>query len=174
MVNQNNIVKEFWEKIENIKIGMLVTETEESNLRSRPMYTHLVEDQNQIWFACRWGAPKNSEILHHKKVNVAYSDVADNIFISVSGIASIVSDNKEIQRFLEPDKLKLESLEEWFPKDPHDPNLAIIKLKVELAEYWNSGSGIMESIGNYLKSKVSDKNTLPKEKEHEKIQFTTV
>lgn len=137
------------------------------------MYTQFVEDGRVIWFACSLNDPKNSEIMRHQKVNVVYSDPAKHTYVSISGRATVEADKSAIRKLLRQHD-SLEGRHSWFPKDADNDHLAIIRVEVELAEYWDADSGVMQDIRSYLDSKISGKVDEPASDTHEKIQFVSV
>ena len=45
-----------------------------------------------------------------------------------------------------------EGLRTWFPKGSDDPRIALIKVDVDMAEYWDSPSSTMVYAYGYLKA----------------------
>jgi general stress protein 26 len=64
-------------------------------------------------------------------VNLSYTDQEEEVYVSISGRATIVKDNYKMQEFWKP------ALEEWFPGGLTDNDLALLKIEMEHAEYWN-------------------------------------
>ncbi|MDM5336175.1 pyridoxamine 5'-phosphate oxidase family protein [Fictibacillus enclensis] len=118
------------ELIKDIDTAMLTTVTEEG-LVSRPMKTQEVEFDGDLWFFTKKETNKYDEILHNQEVNVAY---AGKSYVSIRGRAEIVEDldkKKELWGFAY-DKIMQTTYD--------DPNIVLIKIKVEAAEYWETGS----------------------------------
>lgn len=51
-----------------------------------------------------------------------------------------------------------EPLRAWFPKGLDDPNIALLKVTVSSAQYWDSPSGLMVVLGGYLKAVTTGKS----------------
>ncbi len=138
-MNQNEI-ETLRELIKGIDIAMLTTATEEG-LVSRPMKTQEVEFDGDLWFFTKKDTDKYDEILQDQHVNVAY--VGDS-YVSVRGRAEIVEDlNKKKELWSKVyNKIMQTSYE--------DPNVILIKVKVEAAEYWDSGNFI-KKVAYYYK-----------------------
>ncbi|KSU79762.1 MULTISPECIES: pyridoxamine 5'-phosphate oxidase family protein [Fictibacillus] len=118
------------ELIKDIDTAMLTTLTEEG-LVSRPMKTQEVEFDGDLWFFTKKETNKYDEILHNQEVNVAY---AGKSYVSIRGRAEIVEDldkKKELWGFAY-DKIMQTTYD--------DPNIVLIKIKTEAAEYWETGS----------------------------------
>jgi general stress protein 26 len=120
--------------IKGIKFAMLTTVEADGALRSRPMTVQETEFDGDLWFFTEASAPKVGDIAGDHQVNVAFADPGDQRYISLSGTARVVRDlQKQRELWSEPNKL-------WFPNGPDDPNLALLKVSVTQAEYWESGS----------------------------------
>lgn len=123
-------IKKVWELIKGIEIAMLTTVSEDG-LVSRPMKTQDVEFDGELWFLTKKDTEKFHELLHNKQVNVAY---ADQSFVSIRGEAELVQSPDKVKQFWSPAYEKL--LETTYD----DPNLVLIKVKAETAEFWDSGN----------------------------------
>lgn len=116
--------------IKGVDTAMLTTVTEEG-LVSRPMKTQEIEFDGDLWFFTKKETNKYEEILHDQDVNVAY---AGKSYVSVRGRAEIVEDLDK--------KKELWSKEyEVIMQTSYDnPNVILIKVKAEAAEYWETGN----------------------------------
>ena len=138
--------------IKDIKIAMLTT-VDGGVLRSRPMATQETEFDGELWFFTSKRTHKAEEIEKDNRVNVAYAAPEDNRFVSMSGTIEIVEDHAKIEELWSPGYLS------WFPKGLEDPNLILLKVSVEQAEYWDAtSSGLVEALG-LLKSLVTGERT---------------
>ncbi|MDN4526421.1 pyridoxamine 5'-phosphate oxidase family protein [Fictibacillus fluitans] len=118
------------ELIKDIDTAMLTTITEEG-LVSRPMKTQEVEFDGDLWFFTKKDTNKYDEILRNPEVNVAY---VDDSYLSIRGRAEIVEDlhkKKELWG-IAYDKIMQTTYD--------DPNIVLIKINAEAAEYWETGS----------------------------------
>lgn len=123
-------LKIFRNLIKGIDTAMLTTITDEG-LISRPMKTQEVEFDGDLWFFTKKETDKYKEILHDKEVNVAY---AGKSYVSVRGRAEIVEDlAKKKEQWRKP-------YEKIMKASYDDPNIILIKVKVEAAEYWETGN----------------------------------
>lgn len=129
--NQENYDK-LWDKIKDIKVSMLTTLDNENCLRSRPMYTQQTEFAGDIWFFTKEHSAKIHDVKKDKHVNLSYADIDTSTFVSVSGNAEIVYDKQKINEFWDP------TLKAWFPQGKDDPELCLICVKVDQAEYWDT------------------------------------
>ncbi len=128
-----------WGKIKGVPVAMTTRLDDNGRLNSRPMATlpHAGFEDGTLWFFTHADADKASEIDRHWRVNLAYANPQTEDYISLSGIAELVRDAKKIQ-FLWRDPMA-----RWFPQGTDDPEIALLKITVDQAEYWDSPSGAM-------------------------------
>jgi len=118
--------------IGQIRIAMLTTVTPEGGFRSRPLTTHGARFDGDLWFLTRLGSPKLEEMRQHHRVGLTYVRSDDNTYVSLSGTARILVDPGKAEELWDP------SYQGWFPGGPTDPDLALINVTVDLAEYWTA------------------------------------
>jgi general stress protein 26 len=140
-------IKKLRDLIKGINIAMLTTVDEsDGTLRSRPMGTQQVEFDGDLWFFTRASAPKVGEVEREQQVNVSYADAGHNRYVSVSGTAHLVRDRKKNQ------ELWNHLFKDWFPEGLDDPDLALLRVAVEKAEYWDSPSGKLVALAGFVKA----------------------
>lgn len=136
--DRNQTIKKLRELIKDIDIGMLTTIDEDGTLHSRPMSTNSeVEFDGDLWFFTYASSHKVLEIEQHQQVNVSFADPKAQTYVSMSGIAQLVRDRNKIQELWKP------QLKAWFPKELEEPDIALLKVNVEKAEYWDAPSGFV-------------------------------
>lgn len=116
--------------IKDVDTAMLTTISEEG-LVSRPMKTQEVEFDGDLWFLTKKDTEKYEEILHENEVNVAY---AGKSYVSIRGRAELVED------LAKKKELWSKTYEKILQTSYDDPNIVLIKVKAESAEYWDTGS----------------------------------
>ena len=152
-------VKKLAGLIRGIDVAMMTTVAEDGALRSRPMATPQAEFDGTLWFFTRADAPKVDEVGRDRRVNVSYASPGDHRYVSVSGTAQLVRDKEKIRELWSP------GLKEWFPKGPDDPELALLRVDAEEAEYWDAPSGAMVRVAGFLKAVVTGQQYRPGENE---------
>jgi general stress protein 26 len=163
MNSQNNDVKKLASLIKDLRIAMLTTTEEDGSLRSRPMATQKTDFDGTLWFFTHEHSPKVAEVKREQRVNVSYADAGSNTYVSVSGKAMLVTDRAKIKELWSP------VLKAWFPSGEDDPELALLKIDVEKAEYWDMpGSTVVKLVG-FVKAIATGKAYDPGE--HEKINL---
>jgi general stress protein 26 len=130
--DRDQAIRKLAELIGRIRIAMLTTVTEEGALWSRPITTQRARFDGDLWFITRLEAPKAQEVRQHRQVSLSYVRPEENIYVSVSGTAQLVSDPKKVEELWDP------SYQYWFPGGASDPHLALIRVSVERAEYWDA------------------------------------
>jgi general stress protein 26 len=123
------------DKIKGIRMAMLTTREEDGVLRSRPMATQEMEFDGNLWFLTYDPSAKAEEVQRYDQVNVSYAKPDDNLYISVSGSAEIVYDRKKIKDLWKP------FYKAWFPNGEDDPMIALLRVHVTSAEYWDAPGG---------------------------------
>lgn len=159
----NDSARKLWDLIKDIKIAMLTTVCEDGHLRSRPMVTQKVEFDGDLWFFTLKGAHKVHEIHKERHVNVAYQSEDGNRFVSVSGRAKLIADRDKIEEMWRP------GLKAYFPKGLDDPELALLRVTVESAEYWDTPSAPIVRIAGFVKALAAGQRYEPTEQE--KLEF---
>lgn len=130
--NSSSETRKLRDLIKDVRIAMLTTAETSGALRSRPLATIEVEgdDQSELLFFVRQESGKVDEIRSDNQVNVSYADPSGNTYVSVSGKASVGKDPQLAKKHWNP------MLKAWF-EGPDDPSLAVLKVKLEKAEYWD-------------------------------------
>jgi general stress protein 26 len=133
---------------ESIDFCMLTT-VNGGQLRSRPMSTQELGENGNLWFFTSDQTHKVDEIEADNRVNVAYSKPDDNVYVSVSGRASIVKERQKIEELWNP------TLKAWFPEGLDDPTLCLMKVSIEEAEYWDSPNSKIVQLVGFVKALVT-------------------
>ncbi len=156
---RSEAIRKLGELIEDIDFAMLTTAEADGTLRSRPMSTQQVEFDGDLWFFTRASAPKVDEVRRDERVNLSYAKPEAQRYVSISGTAQIVRDRKKIEELWSP------VLKAWFPKGLEDPDIALLKVSVEQAEYWDSPSSTMAHIFGFVKALATGQSYQPGENE---------
>jgi general stress protein 26 len=133
-------VDRVWSIIEEISICMVTTHSG-GTMRSRPMHVFPDRDENCLWFVTDNRGEKGHEISEAADVCLSFANPTDNTYLCVTGRAEMISDAKKAE--------ELWSLEAqvWWPGGPHDPNVRVLRVVPERAEYWDTrGSSMVVSL----------------------------
>ena len=156
-------IKKLNDLIEDIDFAMLTTVDTDGVLRSRPMSTQEAEFDGTLWFFTSDKTHKVEEIERDNRVNASYAEPKDNVYVSVSGKASISKDRQKMEELWNP------ILKAWFPKGLDDPHICLLRVDVEQAEYWDSPSSTLVQIVGFVKALVTGKRA--DGGENEKVTF---
>ena len=119
--------------VDRTGVAMLVTTDPHGELRSRPVQTLDFDAQGRLWFFTAARSPKVREIDGHRgQVNLAYADPSNGNYASISGVARFYRDAARAR------ELWSKPCEIWFPEGPDDPDLLLLQVSIEQAEYWDS------------------------------------
>lgn len=119
--------------VKDIDFCMLTTIAEDGSLHSRPMSANgEIEPSGDLWFFTYADSSKATEVDHEEQVNVSFSDTAKQRYVSISGTAQLVRDRAKLQELWKPE------LKAWFPKELDEPEIALLKVTVKRAEYWDA------------------------------------
>jgi general stress protein 26 len=149
MTNQTTTsdVEKLGELIKGIKIAMLTTVDADGTLRARPMATQNEDfDGRFLWFFTSADAPKVDDVQRERDVNLSYADPGENRYVSVSGKALLVRDPATMERFWQP------LLKAYFPDGLDTPDIGLLQVRVEKAEYWDAPSGKFVALVGFLKA----------------------
>ncbi len=145
--------KRLTDLMKEFKFVMLTTAGADGSLHSRPMTMQQRDFDGDLWFFTSADAPKVWEANKEHQVNVSFSDPHQNTYISASGVANLVRDQRKIEELWKP-AYKL-----FFPKGLDDPELALLKVNVEKAEYWDSPSSIVGRTFSFAKALATGKTS---------------
>jgi general stress protein 26 len=117
--------------INQIDICLFATRGDDGQLHARPMSNNgQVEWDGQSWFFAPTDGRLVTELRADPAAVAAYRAEGGFAFVSVSGRATIETDPELKERYW------LDDLERWFPNGPADPNVALIRLDAEEAQWW--------------------------------------
>jgi general stress protein 26 len=152
------------ELIHGIEVAMMTTVTPDGLLRSRPMWTNQRAFDGELWFFTREHSPKVDELERDHHVNLSYSDLGKDRYVSVSGMARVVRDQDKARELWHP------TLKAWFPQGVEDPELALLCVKVHKAEYWDTPNSRMVQLVGFLKGTLTGQPYRPGG-EHQKVDI---
>lgn len=130
------------ELIADIKFAMLTTVASDGSLRSRPLSTLKMDTQARLWFFTSLSSPKMDEIREDTRVGLTYARPDKQDYVSISGTAEVTRDKEKMKEMWTP------WIKPWFPAGLDDPDLVLLKVSIDEAEYWDApGSAIMRAYG---------------------------
>lgn len=161
---RTDAIKKLEELIHDIKSGMFTTVAPNNELHSRPMMYQQFDSKNhELWFFTGKSTGKVAELKKNPYVNVAFANAKTNAYVSMTGEAEVIDDPEKEQELWNPLLLA------WFPRGLKDPDLTLICVKVNYAEFWeNTSSGLVQVIG-MAKAIVTGKPYKADKNEHQRV-----
>lgn len=167
-------IGKLWDLIKDIRVAMLTTREADGSLHSRPMGTQLKKFDGTLWFFTALHSPKKDEVAGDQHVSITYSDPKQHRYVSVTGRARVVpaaSDRQRAEELWTPLDIYLRA---WFPRGLDDPELGLMSIEVERAEYWDAPAGKVVVLFDMLRSLLTGKPINPAESaQHDTIRFDT-
>lgn len=140
------------ELVKDIDFCMLTTVDESGDLHSRPMSVNGdIDPDGDLWFFTAASSHKVSEIDKQPKVNVSFADPENQHYVSITGTAQLVRDREKIEELWKPE------FKMWFPEGKGDPDIALLRINLEKAEYWDSPSSTVGFVLRFVSSVVTGK-----------------
>lgn len=138
-------IEKLKELVEDIDFCMMTT-IDGGQLRSRPMSTQTAEFDAEVWFFTRDNTHKMDEIQKDDRVCLGYSNPRNNTYVSVSGRAEMSKNRAKMEELWNP------ILKAWFPDGLEDPNICLMKVTAEQAEYWEASGGKLVQLFGFVKA----------------------
>lgn len=156
-------IEEIADLIEEMKIAMVTTVAEDGRLYSRPMVAVGLNLDGSLWFFTSAHGELKRQVDQHHDVNVSFSDIAENRYLSLSGRAYPVFDRARAYELWRPD------FRAWFPQGLDDPDLVMLKVQLDQAEYWDSPTRTGVTLPGMVRAVVTGERQ--REPDYEKTRF---
>ncbi|PSR53124.1 general stress protein [Adhaeribacter arboris] len=153
----NQDLEKLIDLVKDIKTAMFTTAEVDGTLRSRPMRTQQIKPDGILWFFTGQDSAKTYEIKQDSRVNVSFMDDAKNTYVSISGKARTIRNKEKI------DELWQEPLKAWFPEGKDDPNIGLIRVTIDQAEYWDAPSSTLVHLYGMAKAAITGEPANPGE-----------
>jgi len=126
---------------------MVTSTASDGSLHARPMTPQQVSDDLEAWFFISRSSEQAADIAAQPLVNLSFDGSSD--WLSVAGSATLVDDRRLVEEMWNP------VVEAWFPDGPHDPDVVLLRVDAESAEYWKAPGGRAASLLSYVKAKAT-------------------
>lgn len=135
--------------VADARIAMLASLGDGGRWHARPMATGKEPLDGALWFLTDARSGKIEELEQEPGVLLTYSDEGKQHYVSIAGQATISRERDKVHAlWSEPARV-------WFPDGPDDPNIALIRVEPEVAEYWDAPSSTMVHLFGYAKALVT-------------------
>lgn len=132
-MNAPDSKEKLWQLIQDNRFPMFTTRSADGSLHSRPL-TRQNRDADQgdvLWFFVSRTSETFAELQGDEHVSVAFADPAKDVYVAISGDAQPVDDVEQKHR------LWSTMNEAWFPNGPDDADVALLRVTIYEAEYWD-------------------------------------
>ena len=133
--------------INDSHIGMFTTINEKGALVSRPLAVQEVKDDGDMWFFTSANTSQVAHIKANPAVNASFGQRTE--WVSVAGTAEVVTDRQLIHDMWN------QVVEAWFPDGPDTPEVVLLHVASDSAEYWSSPGWTAATVLQWIKSKVT-------------------
>lgn len=147
------------------KFGMLTTLSSEGSLHSRPMTLQEFDFDGDLWFFTGRNSKIAQDLEGNSEVCLSFSKPEDSIYISVSGRAELVENPEKEKQLWNP------IYSAWFPEGLNDPNLALLRVRVKSADFWDIKSSKFTQLFGFAKAMVTGKPAGPELGEHKTVNI---
>jgi general stress protein 26 len=142
---QVQATRQFVERLRQFETGMLITHGSNGQLHGRPMAVAEIEPVESerfscyLWFLTGLETSKTDEIRQNQQVMVAFQN-RQNQFLTLGGRAEIIQDPERVDAFWR------ENYRSWLPQGKADPNLALIRVRLDQGQVWEQSGAKPETV----------------------------
>lgn len=137
------------ELIKAIRIAMMTTVAKDGTMSSRPMAIQDEPFNGTLWFLTRQGSEKVGELAEDQHVTLTFAEPKDSKYITLKGVASVNQDRGKIKELWNP------LYKAWFPNGENDPEIAVLRVEVSEADYWEASSSKLVMLAKYAAASVT-------------------
>ena len=137
------------ELVKGIRIAMMTTVAKDGSMSSRPMAVQDEPFNGTLWFLTRRGSEKLEELEGDHHVTLTFAEPKDSKYITLKGMGSFNQDRSKIEELWNP------MYKAWFPKGKEDPDIAVLRVEVTEADYWEASSSRLVMMAKYVAASVT-------------------
>ena len=135
--------KKIAELAKGIHICMMTTVSQDGSMHSRPMALQNEPFEGTMWFLTRNTSEKVGQIAQDQHVTLTFTEPSDSKYITLRGRASVNEDRGKIKKLWNP------MYKAWFPAGENDPEIAVMRVDVSEADYWEASSSKLVMMAKY-------------------------
>jgi general stress protein 26 len=150
--------------IQDVKVAMMTTVAPNGTMHSRPMWTQEAEFDGTLWFFTGKSGEKVAHLNANPRVNLGYAKTGDNTYVSVSGTAHLSFDREKMKELWNP------FMKAWFEDGLDDPDLALLHVRVESAEYWDNPNSKLYTLISFVKASLTGETAYLGENEEVQVR----
>jgi general stress protein 26 len=153
-------LKKIAELLKGIRIAMVATLAKDGSISARPMEVQEEDFDGTLWFLTRSSSEKVDEIGQDQHVTLTFADPSESRFLTLKGRATMTHDRAKIDALWKP------TLKDWFPKGKNDPEIAVLRVDVSEADFWEASGSRLARSAKYLAAAVTGGKTSVGESGH--------
>lgn len=140
-----------WEMVKDIRFAMFTSRHGNGHLHARPMtlQNKAVDEDACLWFFMSRRNDAVGDLAQDGTVNVSFAHPGDDRYVSVSGTAAVLEDQIKKQQLWSP------MAKAWFPDGPTDPDLALVRVAIVHANYWDVKSNKLVQLYKMAKAAIT-------------------
>ncbi len=148
MTNADAIIK-LRELIGDQRVVMLSSIAPSGEIHGRPITLCEVADDGRLWFLVSNEADWVTGMAPESRVNVAVANDDSQTWVSIAGEGSIHDDKARVDRLWSP------AAAIFFPGGQDDPNLRLLAVDPQTAEYWDAPTGKLQRLATAAIGKIA-------------------
>ena len=154
-----------WDLIKETRFCMLSHRHADGTLHSHPltMQNKALDEGASIWFFVSVKTEVGTRLRQDGNVNLAFANPKDDTWVSITGSARVVEDLAKKKELFDSAIDKA-----WF-KGAEDPELELVEVSIEEAEYWNVKENKLLQLLKMATAAATGKK--PKLGEHAELDF---
>ena len=146
-------LKKIAELLKGIHIAMINTVATDGSISARPMALQDKDFDGKLWFLTRVTSEKVDEIKQDQHVTLTLTNTSDAKYLTLKGRAAFNQDRSKINELWNP------MYKAWFPDGPTDPEIAVLRVDITEAEYWQASSSSLVRSVKYIAAAVTGGKT---------------
>lgn len=154
----DSLKEEFWDRIEDVRTGMLGTD----DARSVPMSHYVDKDANVLWFITAKGTDLAKTAQSGASAEYVVISNDEHLYARVDGKVQAVSDPTKL------DELWSAIAGAWFEDGRQDDDIQLVRMDLSSAEVWATG-GSLSFLYEVAKAHLTDEK--PDMGQHGTISF---
>jgi general stress protein 26 len=135
--------------IKGIHICMMTTAASDGSFDSRPMATQTDGFDGTVYFLTRHESGKVKELAHDRRIGLMFADTSNSKYVTAKGTGEVVQDKAKIEELWNP------MFTAWFPGGKDDPSVAVLKVEIEEAHYWEASASKLVVMAKYAVAAVT-------------------
>jgi general stress protein 26 len=121
--------------LKDVRIAMMSTRGSDGHFHSRPMATSDVEYDGALYFLSNDHSGKVMDLQRDADTLLTFANESKQLYIALRGDTEVITDKETVKKHWTA------SARGWFPKGPDDPEVALLKVTIREAEYWDAPNG---------------------------------